>query len=83
MPFKVGGVVRFPKKRCAVCPRYVNAALAARIAAERSVSIHPDERSLEELSYSTNCVEVNSMLNNELVVNKAKEAGAATPRSLV
>ena len=47
MPFKVGGVVRFPKKRCAVCPLRGRCTRSEK--SGRSVSIHPDERLLEEL----------------------------------
>jgi hypothetical protein len=47
MPFEIGGVVRFPKKICAACPlreRFTKSEKSG-----RSVSIHPDERLLEEL----------------------------------
>jgi hypothetical protein len=47
MGFEVGGVVRFPKRTCAVCPlreRCTNSKSGG-----RSVSIHPDERMLREL----------------------------------
>jgi hypothetical protein len=47
MPFKVGGVVRFPKKRCALCPLRERCTRSEK--SGRSVSIHPDERLLEEL----------------------------------
>ena len=46
MPFRPGGVVHFPREQCMACP------LRARCTASdrgRSVSIHPDERLLEEL----------------------------------
>jgi hypothetical protein len=47
MPFEVGGVVRFPKKVCAACP--LRARCTKSKNGGRSVSIHPDERLLEEL----------------------------------
>lgn len=47
MPFEVGGVVRFPKHRCAECPLRERCTKSKR--GGRSVSIHPDERLLEEL----------------------------------
>jgi Transposase DDE domain/Transposase domain (DUF772) len=47
MPFKVGGVVRFPAKTCAVCPLRERCTKSKK--SGRSVSIHPDERLLEEL----------------------------------
>jgi hypothetical protein len=47
MPFEVGGVVRFPKKTCAVCPLRERCTRSEK--SGRSVSIHPDERLLEEL----------------------------------
>lgn len=47
MPFEVGGVVRFPKKRCAECPLRERCTRSK--SSGRSVSIHPDERLLAEL----------------------------------
>ena len=47
MPFKVGGVVRFPAKTCEVCPLRERCTKSKK--SGRSVSIHPDERLLEEL----------------------------------
>ena len=47
MPFEVGGVVRFPKKTCAACPLRERCTKSEK--SGRSVSIHPDERLLEEL----------------------------------
>ncbi len=47
MPFEAGGVVRFPKKRCAECPLRERCTRSKK--GGRSVSIHPDERLLEEL----------------------------------
>ena len=47
MPFKVGGVVRFPARTCAVCPLRERCTKSKK--SGRSVSIHPDERLLEEL----------------------------------
>ena len=47
MPFKVGGVVRFPAKTCQVCPLRERCTKSKK--SGRSVSIHPDERLLEEL----------------------------------
>lgn len=47
MPFEPGGVVRFPKKRCAECPLRERCTKSK--SGGRSVSIHPDERLLEEL----------------------------------
>src|ERR687898_609743 len=47
MPFEVGGVVRFPKKVCAAWP--LRARCTKSKNGGRSVSIHPDERLLEEL----------------------------------
>jgi hypothetical protein len=47
MPFEVGGVVRFPKKICAACPLRERCTRSEK--SGRSVSIHPDERLLEEL----------------------------------
>jgi Transposase DDE domain/Transposase domain (DUF772) len=47
MDFEVGGVVRFPKKTCAPCPLRERCTKSK--SAGRSVSIHPDERLLEEL----------------------------------
>lgn len=46
MPFEVGGVVRFPAKTCAACPLREHCTKSKN---GRSVSIHPDERLLEEL----------------------------------
>jgi transposase len=43
MPFEVGGVVRFPKKRCAECPLRERCTRSKKSSA-RSVSIHPEER---------------------------------------
>jgi Transposase DDE domain len=47
MPFKIGGVVRFPARTCAVCPLRERCTKSKK--SGRSVSIHPDERLLEEL----------------------------------
>jgi hypothetical protein len=47
MPFEVGGVVRFPTKTCAACPLRERCTRSKK--SGRSVSIHPDERLLEEL----------------------------------
>ncbi len=47
MPFEAGGVVRFPKKRCAACPLRERCTKSR--TAGRSVSVHPDERLLAEL----------------------------------
>jgi hypothetical protein len=47
MPFEPGGVVRFPKKRCAECPLRERCTRSK--SGGRSVSIHPDERLLVEL----------------------------------
>lgn len=47
MAFEPGGVVRFPKKRCAECPLRERCTRSKN--GGRSVSIHPDERLLEEL----------------------------------
>lgn len=47
MDFKAGGVVRFPKKTCAACPLRERCTKSE--SAGRSVSVHPDERLLEEL----------------------------------
>jgi Transposase DDE domain/Transposase domain (DUF772) len=47
MPFEAGGVVRFPKKRCAECPLRERCT-RSKNGGRRSVSIHPDERLLEE-----------------------------------
>ncbi len=47
MPFEEGGVVRFPKKTCAACPLRARCTRSEK--SGRSVSIHPDERLLEEL----------------------------------
>lgn len=47
MPFEEGGVVRFPKKTCAVCPLRERCTRSEK--SGRSVSIHPDERLLEQL----------------------------------
>ena len=46
LPFAVGGVVQFPAATCRVCPLR---ARCTRSAHGRSVTIHPDERLLEEL----------------------------------
>jgi hypothetical protein len=45
--FEVGGVVRFPRKTCAACPLRERCTKSK--SGGRSVSIHPDERLLEEL----------------------------------
>lgn len=47
MPLKVGGVVRFPARTCALCPLRERCTKSKK--SGRSVSIHPDERLLEEL----------------------------------
>jgi transposase len=47
MDFEVGGVVRFPKKACAACPLRERCTKSK--SGGRSVSVHPDERLLEEL----------------------------------
>jgi hypothetical protein len=47
MDFEPGGTVRFPKKVCASCPLRERCTSSKR--GGRSVSIHPDERLLEEL----------------------------------
>jgi hypothetical protein len=47
MPFEAGGVVRFPKKTCAACPLRERCTKSR--SSGRSVSVHPDERLLEEL----------------------------------
>ncbi len=47
MPFEVGGVVRFPAKICAACPLRERCTRSEK--SGRSVSIHPNERLLEEL----------------------------------
>lgn len=47
MPFEEGAVVRFPKKACAACPLRERCTKSEK--GGRSVSIHPDERLLEEL----------------------------------
>ena len=47
MPFEAGGVVRFPKKSCAVCPLRERCTKSR--TGGRSVSVHPDERLLAEL----------------------------------
>lgn len=47
MPFEPGGVVRFPKATCAACPLRERCTKSKK--GGRSVSIHPDERLLEEL----------------------------------
>ncbi|MDQ3603936.1 MAG: IS1182 family transposase [Actinomycetota bacterium] len=47
MPFEAGGVVRFPKKTCAACP--LRERCTKSTSSGRSVSVHPDERLLEEL----------------------------------
>jgi hypothetical protein len=46
MPFEEGGVVRFPAKVCAACPLRERCTISSR---GRSVSVHPDEKLLEEL----------------------------------
>jgi transposase len=46
VPFTPGGVVHFPAQICAVCPLRAPCTGSAR---GRSVTIHPDERLLEEL----------------------------------
>jgi transposase len=46
LPFEVGGMVQFPAARCAACPLRER---CTRSAHGRSVTIHPDERLLEEL----------------------------------
>jgi Transposase DDE domain/Transposase domain (DUF772) len=46
VPLTPGGVVHFPAQACAVCPLRARCTGSAR---GRSVSIHPDERLLEEL----------------------------------
>jgi transposase len=46
MGFEAGGVVRFPKKICAACPLRERCTTSER---GRSVSVHPDEKLLEEL----------------------------------
>jgi hypothetical protein len=46
MPFTPGGVVHFPAATCAACPLRQRCTASPR---GRSVSIHPDERLLEEL----------------------------------
>jgi len=46
MPFKPGGTVHFPTEACAVCPLRERCTTSAN---GRSVSIHPDERLLQEL----------------------------------
>jgi hypothetical protein len=46
MDFEEGGVVRFPKKICAACPLRERCTSSER---GRSVSVHPDEKLLEEL----------------------------------
>lgn len=47
MDFEVGGVVRFPKRTCQACPLRERCTKSQK--SGRSVSIHPDERLLEEL----------------------------------
>ncbi len=47
MPFEPGGVVRFPKRTCVGCPLRERCTRSKK--GGRSVSIHPDERLLEEL----------------------------------
>jgi transposase len=47
MLFKVGGVVRFPARTCAVCPLRERCTESKKSGG--SVSIHPEERLLEEL----------------------------------
>jgi len=46
LPFTPGGVVHFPAQACAVCPLRTQCTSSPR---GRSVSVHPDERLLEEL----------------------------------
>jgi transposase len=46
VPFTPGGVVHFPAQICAVCPLRAQCTGSAR---GRSVTIHPDERLLQEL----------------------------------
>ncbi|CAN5178447.1 IS1182-like element ISGvi6 family transposase [soil metagenome] len=46
MDFEVGGVVRFPKKTCQACPFRERCTKSK--SGGRSVSVHPDERLLEE-----------------------------------
>jgi hypothetical protein len=46
MPFTPGGVIHFPAATCAACPLRQRCTTSPR---GRSVSIHPDERLLEEL----------------------------------
>jgi transposase len=45
--FEVGGVVRFPRKKCAACPLRERCTKSK--SGGRSISIHPDERPLREL----------------------------------
>ncbi len=47
MSFEPGGVVRFPKATCASCPLRERCTKSK--SGGRSVSVHPDERLLEEL----------------------------------
>jgi hypothetical protein len=46
MGFEEGGVVRFPAKICTACPLREHCTSSSR---GRSVSVHPDEKLLEEL----------------------------------
>ncbi len=46
MPFTPGGTVHFPAQTCAACPLHAD---CTRSAHGRSVTIHPDERLLQEL----------------------------------
>ena len=46
LPFEVGGLVQFPAASCRVCPLRER---CTRSAQGRSVSIHPDEKLMEEL----------------------------------
>ena len=46
LPFEAGGQVQFPAASCRVCPLHER---CTRSAGGRSVSIHPDEKLMEEL----------------------------------
>ena len=46
IPLKVGAKVQFPKRACAICPERDHCTTSQK---GRSVSIHPDERLLQEL----------------------------------
>lgn len=46
LPFEVGGIVHFPADTCSACPLRERCTTSAQ---GRSVSIHPDERLLQEL----------------------------------